>query len=138
MQISSMGNADSSTCDTHQLATYQNQLTLITDYDLDGDTLVLKEGGIDSLILVRRFTLCASPASLSGGPGDDMYAPITAWLELKDDAPLGITQQFDEQYPDFMVMPSSECDTRILASMNRDTLDKLRCNDAVNRITTVN
>ena len=135
MQISSMGSPDDASCDTAQLMVYQNTLNTITGYDLDGDTLVLSEGEIASLILVRRFSLCSSPASLTGSPSDDIFAPVTVWLDLGDNAPAGITQQFDEQYPDFTVMPSSECDARVLASMNRNTLDQLRCNDAVNSIT---
>ena len=135
IKISSMGSPDEASCDTTQLMAYQNTLNAITDYDLNADTLILNEGNIASLILVRRFNLCSAPASLTGSPPDDVYAPITVWLDVGDNAHPGITQVFDEQYPDFMVMPSSECDARILASMNRNTLDQLRCNDAVNSIT---
>ena len=134
MQISSMGSADSASCDA-ALITYQNTLNTITDYDLQGDTLVLKEGDAASLILTRRFNLCSSPASLAGSPSNDLYAPVSVWLDFGDTPHASIIQQFDAQYPDFTIMPSSECDARVLASMNRNTLDQLRCNDAINSVT---
>lgn len=135
MQISSMGSAEDASCDTESLMAYQNILNTITDYDLEGDRLDLKEGDVTSLILERRFNLCATPASLSGNPGNDMYAPVSVWLDFGDTPHADVIQHFDTQYPDFTVMPSSECDARVLANMNRNTLDQLRCNDAISLVT---
>lgn len=134
MQIASMDIPDESACDNSELLKYQRQLLDVTDYELTPDTLILKEGDRDSLLFARRFTMCDSPAPLAGTAGNDFFAPATVWITLQDDAPEGIVQQFDAQYPDFMLLPSDQCDTRILASMNRNTLDKLRCDEAITDI----
>lgn len=134
MSISSDNFMSEFPCDTSELMNYQRQLLNVTSFELTNDTLVLKEGDRDSLLLARRFTMCDSPAPLSGTASNDFFAPTTVWLTLANDAPADATAQFDAQYPDFMLLPSDQCDTRILASMNRNTLDKLRCDEAITDI----
>lgn len=131
MNIASENFLEEYPCDVSELVNYQHQLLNITGYELTGDTLILKEGERDSLLLARRFTMCDSPASLTGNASEDFFAPAKVWLTLADDAPAGVVAQFDQQFPDFMLLPSDQCDARILASMNRNTLDMLRCNEAI-------
>ena len=133
MQIVPMASEEL-VCDTSELIAYQNKLSQITSYDLTADKLVLKNGDIESLILARRFTQCDSPAPLAGVNDDEIYAPVSVWLTLSDQAASDTANQFDAQYPDFTLLPSSECDTRILASMNRNTLNTLRCDSAVSAL----